>query len=58
MTSRTGGRGPWSSWPDCAKFCVVFRLQEEDDEVSQLTIEELQATTESSYTGNLPLLGG
>ena len=35
-----------------------FRLQEEDDEVSQLTIEELKATTESSYTGNLPLLGG
>lgn len=39
-------------------FCFVFRLQEEDDEVSQLTIEELKATTETPYTGNLPLLGG
>ena len=36
----------------------IFRLDEEDEEVSQLTIEELKATTESYYPGKLPLLAG
>ena len=36
----------------------IFRLEEEDEEVSQLTIEELKATTESYYPGKLPLLAG
>ena len=38
---------------------IENRLQEEDEEVSQLTIEELKATTTASYyPGKLPLLGG
>ena len=37
---------------------ILFRLEEEDEEVSKLTIEELKATTESYYPGRLPLLAG